>query len=240
MKNVIITGANGFIGSSLIKKLIKKDVNIIAIDLSFDTSNIPENSRIIKIESNIGDSDDLISKIPPKDYDAFYHFAWQGVNGASKADPIVQNNNIAIMLRCAAIANQLECKKFLCSGTIAERAVESLHKLNKVGSGMIYGSAKFAAHIMLEVKDNGKSSFSDETRDELIEKGFGLKKLATKTVLTGKPAFTCIFRQHRNFHAVPFLCDYLLLLYHTLLLLTRTKQSDIFRQNIPGQPHEKI
>ena len=36
-----------------------------------------------------------------------------------------------------------------------------------------------SAHIMLEVKDNGKSSFSDETRDELIEKGFGLKKLAS-------------------------------------------------------------
>ena len=34
-----------------------------------------------------------------------------------------------------------------------------------------------SAHIRLEVSDNGNSSFSEETRDELIHKGFGLKKL---------------------------------------------------------------
>jgi signal transduction histidine kinase len=34
-----------------------------------------------------------------------------------------------------------------------------------------------SAHIRLEVRDNGNSSFSEETRDELIHKGFGLKKL---------------------------------------------------------------
>ena len=34
-----------------------------------------------------------------------------------------------------------------------------------------------SAHIRLEVRDNGSSAFNEETRDELIHKGFGLKKL---------------------------------------------------------------
>ncbi len=34
-----------------------------------------------------------------------------------------------------------------------------------------------SAHIRLNVKDDGHSSFSDDTRDELIRNGFGLKKL---------------------------------------------------------------
>lgn len=150
MKNVIVTGANGFIGSALIKKLISRDVNVVAIDISFAIPHIPESGRILRIESNLCDIDDMISMIPHNDYDAFYHFAWQGVNGSSKADPFVQNNNIGIMLRCAGVASKLGCKKFLCSGTIAERAVESLPHLKKVGGGMLYGAAKHSAHIMLE------------------------------------------------------------------------------------------
>lgn len=31
MKNVIVTGANGFIGSSLIKKLVANNIQVVAI-----------------------------------------------------------------------------------------------------------------------------------------------------------------------------------------------------------------
>ena len=150
MKNVIVTGANGFIGSSLIKKLVARDVNVVAIDISFKIPNIPKSDRIICIESNLSNVDDILGIVPHIDYEAFFHFAWQGVNGPSKADPIIQNNNISIMLRCAEAASMLGCNKFLCSGTIAERAVESLTHLDKVSGGIMYGAAKHCAHIMLE------------------------------------------------------------------------------------------
>ena len=35
MKNVIVTGSNGFIGSSLIKKLIEKGTRVVAVDITF-------------------------------------------------------------------------------------------------------------------------------------------------------------------------------------------------------------
>ena len=35
MKNVIVTGANGFIGSTLVNNLLKDGVKVVAIDISF-------------------------------------------------------------------------------------------------------------------------------------------------------------------------------------------------------------
>ena len=39
MKNVIVTGGNGFIGSSLIKKLIEKGTRVVAVDITFFLSS---------------------------------------------------------------------------------------------------------------------------------------------------------------------------------------------------------
>lgn len=151
MENVIITGANGFIGSSLIKKLICNNVNVIALDISFDHSRLPQSDLIMEIELGLDDVEKLLTAIPSKKYDAFYHFAWAGVNGPTKADPFVQLQNINMLLNCATVAKKLDVKKFLCAGTIAERAIESLPKLTTTSGGMMYGGAKYAAHLMLEI-----------------------------------------------------------------------------------------
>ncbi len=92
MKRVIVTGANGFIGSSLIKKLVEKGIEVVAVDMSFASPRLPETPLITKIESGVDVS--LIEKLPIGEFDAFYHLAWRGVNGAEKADPTVQLANI--------------------------------------------------------------------------------------------------------------------------------------------------
>lgn len=150
MKNVIVTGANGFIGSSLIKKFISNQIKVVAIDLSFSNYRLPDSELITKIECSLQSENEIIKVIPTIEYDCFYHFAWAGVNGPSKADPIVQLRNAETTLICAKVANTLHIKKFLCAGTIAERAVESLSNLKKTSGGMMYGVAKNATHSVLE------------------------------------------------------------------------------------------
>ena len=150
MKKMIVTGANGFIGSSLIKKLIAEGISVVALDISFSPSNLPENDNIIKLETNLDRLENMLTAIPLDEYDAFYHLAWKGVNGSSKADPIVQAENVQTALRCAELAKQIGCQKFLCAGTIAERSIESLPALNKASGGMMYGVAKHSTHLMLE------------------------------------------------------------------------------------------
>ncbi len=150
MKKVIITGANGFIGSSLIEKMIENGIEVVALDISFEESQLPESKLIIPIEVNLDNSQEILSSIPEGNYDALYHFAWQGVNGVDKADPIVQLKNCQMAINCATVAKALKCKKLLCAGTIAEQATNSLSQLEKTSGGMMYGVAKHCTHLLLE------------------------------------------------------------------------------------------
>lgn len=150
MKKVIVTGANGFLAHALIKKLTQKGIAVVAISHKFSNSCADENSLVQKIEMDILNIDEKISLIPQDSYDAFYHFAWAGVNGPDKADPLVQLRNIEMTVKCARVAKTLGVKKFLCAGTIAERAVESLPNLTTASGGMMYGVAKYTARLILE------------------------------------------------------------------------------------------
>ena len=150
MKNVIVTGAAGFLGSTLIKKLLENGANVAAIDVGFDNGTLPDQENLTKIAMQLTDAEGLAGAIPEGEYDAFYHFAWRGVNGPEKADPDIQSENIRLTLACAKAAKMLNCPRLLIAGTVAERAVESLLKLEKTTGGMMYAAAKNAAHQMTE------------------------------------------------------------------------------------------
>lgn len=147
-RNVIVTGANGFIGSSLIRKLIAKGIGVIAVDISFANQRVPENELVTRIETTVDCT--LCDKIPAGEYDAFYHLAWRGVNGEDKADPSVQLANIQMAVDCAKISRRLNVRKFLCAGTVAENVVYSLSHLETTGGGMMYGVAKHACRLVVE------------------------------------------------------------------------------------------
>ena len=148
MKNVIVTGGNGFIGSSLIKKLVANGIKVVAVDITFQGERLPKSELITKIESCVDSS--LVEKLPVEEYDAFYHLAWKGVNGADKANPTIQLANIQMAIDCADICKKLNVKKYLCAGTVAENATFSLPNLEKTSGGMMYGVAKHACRLILE------------------------------------------------------------------------------------------
>ena len=150
MNNVIVTGANGFIGSKLICRLLQSRVTVFAIDQSFANTKLPNTVLLKKIEANLSNTEEIQAILPANDYDAFYHFAWAGVNGPSKADPFVQLKNIEMAINCSQLAKRLNVRKFLCAGTIAERSVESLDELESTSGGMMYGVAKHCARLFLE------------------------------------------------------------------------------------------
>lgn len=77
---VIVTGANGFVGSALIKKLLKNGVNVIAISRSFTNSVLPNQDNLIKLEIDASNELEMLEKLPKLKYYAFYHLAWNGVN----------------------------------------------------------------------------------------------------------------------------------------------------------------
>lgn len=46
MKKAIVTGANGFVGSALVKELLKNNIEVIALDMPGCSANIPADDRV--------------------------------------------------------------------------------------------------------------------------------------------------------------------------------------------------
>lgn len=146
---VIITGAGGFVGTELTKRMVKSNVEVIAVSRHFG-ERFPQSKMITRVETEIENTEALIQTIPKSDYEAFYHLAWTGVNGAQKADLLLQIDNVKMTVCCATAAKQLGCKKFLCAGTVAEWAIESLPNLERTNDSMMYSAAKYTTHLLLE------------------------------------------------------------------------------------------
>ena len=128
--------------------MVANGIKVVAVDITFQGERLPDSELITKIESCVDAS--LVEKLPVEEYDAFYHLAWKGVNGADKANPSVQLANIQMAIDCADICKKLNVKKYLCAGTVAENATFSLPNLEKTSGGMMYGVAKHACRLILE------------------------------------------------------------------------------------------
>lgn len=143
----IVTGANGFVGSNLVKKLVKNNIEVLAIDLSFNPSRLEENQLIEKVELSIDCIHSLKDRVN-KEYDLFYHFAWVGSAGPLRTDEKIQVQNAMWTVDCLRVAHEIGCKKFICAGTIMEYEVHAAMYAQESKPGMpyIYGVGKVLAH----------------------------------------------------------------------------------------------
>lgn len=150
LKNVIISGANGFVGGWLVKEMVKHNVNVIALDMDGCNNNLPDSPLVSFIPMNLADTAALEDKIEPGDYEAFYHFAWAGSAGSARTDEKLQLNNALWTADCLRLAKKLGCRKFVCAGSIMEK--ETLAAVynagNKPGMPYIYGAGKMIAHCI--------------------------------------------------------------------------------------------
>lgn len=148
MKKVVITGATGMIASALIRKLIKENIQVLAIcrPNSSKINNIPLNKLVTVYECDIADLQKVKADIKDT-YDILFHFAWNGTYGSSRNDSYLQNNNIQYTLDAVTLAAQLGCTTFIGSGSQAEygRTEDKLSSKTPINPENGYGIAKYAA-----------------------------------------------------------------------------------------------
>lgn len=150
MKKVIVTGANGFVGSALVKELVKNDVEVLAMDMPGCNGNLPVCDKVKFLPLALDNISSLKDLIDDRDFECFYHFAWAGSAGAARADTKLQLQNAQWTIDCLRAAKEVGCKKFVAAGSIMEHETmaAAFASGNKPGLGYIYGSGKLVAHTM--------------------------------------------------------------------------------------------
>lgn len=148
MKKAIVTGANGFIGSHLVRRLLDEGIDVISVDLEGKNNNIPLESQFVPCD--LTRPEKLLEIIDEHDIDTFYHLAWLGLTGEKRGSYEVQLNNARCAINSLLVAKQLGCKRFIGTGSIMEDetniAVET--EGHKPGIGYVYGAGKYVARSM--------------------------------------------------------------------------------------------
>lgn len=148
MKKVIVTGATGMIGASLIEQMVADGIEVTAVIRpdSKKRNNLIEHELIEVVECDINDLMSLKDKLE-KDYDTFYHFAWDGTYGDSRDNALLQEQNIHNTLVAVELAHELGCNVFVGAGSQAEFGFVEGELSDQIPKNPVtgYGIAKYAA-----------------------------------------------------------------------------------------------
>lgn len=150
MEKVIITGADGFVGSYTVKYFLEHGKDVLALDIGAEPRRLQPQPGLEYMQCDITDIKGLLEKVEKGKYDTFIHFAWVGSAGAERMDYNLQMKNALNTVEVLKAAKELGCSRFLCSGSIMEYEVEAaIHSQgSRPGMGYIYGMGKHIAHCM--------------------------------------------------------------------------------------------
>jgi UDP-glucose 4-epimerase len=149
MESIIISGPTGAIGMALIERCIDAKIEVLAICRkdAKGIEAIPTSEYVKIVQCNL---DELEHYTNAKNYDVFYHFAWDGTIGFSRNDLSIQLKNIQYTLDAVQLAHRLGCHTFIGAGSQAEygRVGSTIDASTPPFPENAYGIAKLCAGQM--------------------------------------------------------------------------------------------
>lgn len=147
MRKVVITGADGFVGSYTVQQFLDNGISVHAIDINNVPYRLEKHENLTYSQGDVFDIAHLERIIEPN-CDTFIHFAWAGSSGDLRANYDIQIRNALNTVECMKLAKRLGCSRFIGAGSIMEYEVEAV--MHSQGSrpslGYIYGIGKHLAH----------------------------------------------------------------------------------------------
>ena len=183
MQNVIITGADGFVGSYTVQKFLDEGMTVLALDLPNTPNRLKEHKNLTYMSCDISDPQKLVEMLPVDKYDTFVHFAWAGSAGTARIDYNLQMKNALTTVECVKAAKELGCSRFVCAGSIMEYEVEAAIHTQGSHPGMayIYGMGKHIAHCMSK---SVAANIGIELVWPMITNAYGVGELSPRFVNT--------------------------------------------------------
>jgi len=150
-RNIVISGASGFIGQHLMKYYLRQQENVIALVPDPETieSYKKQYKNLVIIKAGFEDFDKISTYISINSIDIFYYLAWGGYGKATN-DYTVQVKNIKPLCDAVSEAAKVGCKRFLFSTSFSEYMIsERESKTHSDGAYCnVYGSSKHAARVL--------------------------------------------------------------------------------------------
>ena len=154
MKRVIVTGATGVIGMSLVKELLKNDceVTVICHRNSARKRRLEEwkdktfRGVLSTVDCDLDEIKSLVKRLE-SGYDIWYHMAWEGTTGTSRNNVEMQLRNVQFAIDAVETAKNLGCRRFVGLGSQAEYGMveDILNEQTAAEPKTGYGIGKLAA-----------------------------------------------------------------------------------------------
>ena len=157
MGTFLVTGAAGFIGSSLAKKLVDQNNTVVTVDNL--TTGIKQNipNKVIFYQGNCQDFK-IIDKLEKYSFDAIFHIAGQSSGEISFDDPVydLQTNTQSTLL-LLELAKKIGCKKFIYASTMSvygDQANKPVELDERTLPKSFYGVGKLASEKYLKINSD--------------------------------------------------------------------------------------
>ena len=202
MKKAIVSGANGFIGSAVVRELHKRNIDVVAL-VHQETDMLSE--QINTIAYNIDKPFNVLCEEKAlQGCDVYFNFAWQHVIGELQSDPIAQLSNVAGCMEQIKLCKRIRCHTFINAGCIFENApiyTDYTDKILLPSGQLIYGSAKLAAkHMGIALAKSLDLNFIQGTITNAYgprEKKDRFIKTTLKKIVCGEPLqFSAVTQLH--------------------------------------------
>jgi UDP-glucose 4-epimerase len=144
---ILLTGATGFLGSSVVKQIIKDgNTPIVLLRQSSNITRLQEILGYSSVPYSYLLNEDTINEIRTYKPDALIHLGWRGVAGKERNEAYQVTDNLKLSLDTVELAHQTGCRHWVGIGSQAEygnpnRQVDELFTTQPT---TIYGRAKLA------------------------------------------------------------------------------------------------
>ena len=152
MKRAVISGAGGFIGRSLTKRLLAENIQVYGIDVEGAQGRILADPGVTPLSVDIGDRRALSNILKVARPDVFYHLAWAGVSTDVKNEVGTQLSNIPLALTALEASVESGCGHVVIPGSASEYAYcgQTIDGRNTPAPGDAYAASKAAAQVLCQ------------------------------------------------------------------------------------------
>ncbi len=153
IKNILITGGAGYIGSHIVEKFLKKNKKLVIVD-NLSTGHrqlLNKKTKFIKI--NINNTKKLNSVIRENKIDSIVHLAASLIIEQGEKNPrFFYKNNVLATKSLVNACNGTNVKNLIFSSTAAvyKEGIKSVNEKSKLQPKSIYGKTKLKAEKLIE------------------------------------------------------------------------------------------